>query len=72
MTNSIQAYSMMFKNYPDLLEVKDVHKILGVSSHYVYQMIANKELFAVKLGKAYKISKIRLIEYLIGENRQAC
>jgi len=72
MTQSEKAYSLMLTEYPDLLSVEDVVKILGVSRQYVYQMINDGYLYGVKIGKAYKVSKIRLIEYLIGDDKLAC
>jgi len=72
MTQSEKAYSLMLTEYPDLLSAEDVVKILGVSRQYVYQMINDGYLYGVKIGKAYKVSKIRLIEYLIGDDKLAC
>ena len=71
MTRSETAYRLMLTEYPDLLSAEDVVKILSVSRQYVYQMIGDGSLFGIKIGKAYKVSKIRLIEYLIGENKTA-
>lgn len=63
-----QVYKLMLTEYPDLLTAEQVAEILGVSRQYVYGMINDGYLFGVKVGKAYKVSKIKLIEYLIGEN----
>lgn len=71
MTRSETAYGLMLTEYPDLLSAEDVVKILGVSRQYVYQMINDGSLYGAKIGKSYKVSKIRLIEYLIGENKTA-
>lgn len=68
MTPSEKAYSLMLTEHPDLLSAEEVGKILCVSRQYVYQLINDGSLYGLKIGKAYKISKIRLIEYLIGEN----
>lgn len=64
--NIDSAYNLMLKEYADLLTVQDVQKILGVSRHTVYHMVDYGELYAVKVGKAYKVSKLRLIEYIVG------
>ena len=42
----------MFENYPDVVEVEDLRKMLGRS---------------VKVGRTYKIPKACVIEYLLGE-----
>lgn len=67
MTHSEQAYQLMFTEYPDLLTAKQVSDILGTTRQQVYRMIEDGAIFGVKIGKSYKISKLRLIDYLIGE-----
>jgi excisionase family DNA binding protein len=70
MTQPEEAYKLMLTEYPDLLSAKQIGAILGVSRQYVYGMINDGYIFGVKVGKSYRVSKIRLIEYLIG-NRVA-
>ena len=62
-----QAYALMLTDYPDLLSAKQVAGLLGTTRQSVYKLIDEGYLFGVKVGKSYKISKVRLIEYLIGE-----
>jgi len=69
MTQTETAYRLMLTEYPDLLSVEDVVKILGVSRQYVYQMINDGYLYGMKIGKAYKISKFKMVGYLTGENK---
>lgn len=66
MTQSEEAYKLMLTEYPDLLTAEQVGAILGVSRQYVYGMINGGYIYGIKIGKSYKVSKIRLIEYLIG------
>lgn len=68
MSGSDQAYKLVLTEYPDLLSAEDTRKIFGVSRQYVYQMIQDWSLYGVKIGKAYKVSKMKLIAYLIGEH----
>ena len=69
MTQAETAYRLMLTEYPDLLSVEDIAEILGVSRQHVYQMINDGYLFGMKIGKAYKVSKFKLIEYLTCENK---
>ncbi len=62
-----EVYRTMFENYPDVLCVADVQKLLGISRHQVYHSIATGRIRGIRIGKAYKIPKISLIDYLIGE-----
>ena len=51
----------MFENYPDVVEVEDLRKMLGgISRKLAYRR-------SVKVGRTYKIPKACVIEYLLGE-----
>lgn len=58
----------MFENYPDVVEVEDLRKMLGgISKRLAYKLLAEQEIWSVRVGRAYKIPKICVIEYLLGE-----
>lgn len=58
----------MFENYPDVVEVEDLRKMLGgISKKLAYKLLAEQEIRSVRVGRAYKIPKICVIEYLLGE-----
>ena len=58
----------MFDKYPEVVEVDDLRKMLGgISRKLAYRLLADKEIQAVKAGRTYKIPKICVIEYLMGE-----
>lgn len=58
----------MFENYPDVVEVEDLRKMLGgISRKMAYRLLADDEIRSVKVGRAYKIPKVCVIEYLMGE-----
>lgn len=61
----------MFENYPDVVEVDDLRVMLGgISKRLAYKLLINQEIRNVKVGRAYKIPKICIIEYLMGEEMQ--
>lgn len=62
-----ELYKMMFPNYPDIVTVKQLREMLGVSRHLAYKLIDNGELQAVKIGTSLKILKISVINYVLGE-----
>ena len=64
-----RAFKLMLTEYPDVLTVQEVAKILGCDDHQVYKMIDYGYFPAVKPGKAYCISKYGLIQYLLEENK---
>lgn len=58
----------LFENYPDVVEVADLREMLGgISKKLAYQLLASREIHSVRIGRAYKIPKISVIEYLVGE-----
>lgn len=58
----------MFDKYPEVVEVDDLRKMLGgISRKLAYKLLADKEIQAVKVGRTYKIPKVCIIEYLMGE-----
>ena len=59
----IQAYEMIFRNYPDVVGVKEVSSMLGMCSKKVYELIHNGKLLAISCGK--KVTKLSVIEYLL-------
>ena len=62
------AKYIMFDKYPEVVEVDDLRKMLGgISRKLAYKLLAEKEIQSVKVGRTYKIPKICIIEYLMGE-----
>lgn len=58
----------LFENYPDVVEVEGLCQMLGgISKKLAYQLLASQEIHSVRIGRAYKIPKISVIEYLVGE-----
>lgn len=60
----------MFENYPDVVEVDDLRKMLGgISKKLAYRLLSDQEIRSgsVRVGRTYKIPKICVIEYLMGE-----
>jgi len=55
----------MFETYPDVVEVDDLCKMLGgISKKLAYRLLAEQEIKSVRIGRAYKIPKVFIIEYL--------
>ena len=57
----------MFEKYPDVVEVKELCQMLGgISKKLAYRLLANGEIFSVRVGRSYKIPKMSVIAYLKG------
>jgi len=60
-------YKTMFTKYDDILTVKDLQKILGVSRKTVYELLESEKIRSFKPGRAYIIAKAHLIDYILSE-----
>ena len=56
-----ELYQMMFPDYPDIVTVKQLREMLGVSRALAYKLISNGEIQAVKIGTSLKIPKASVI-----------
>ena len=65
-----ELYTMMFPNYPDIVTVKQLQVMLGVSRHLAYKLINDGEIQAVKIGSSLKIPKISVINFVTEERRE--
>ena len=61
-----QAYKTMLTEYPDVLEICHVCEILKINRKTAYKLFENNKLSCVRIGRKYRIAKIDLIKYLLG------
>lgn len=67
-TMSMQVKTI-FDEYPDIVEVELLCKMLGgISKKLAYRLLSENEIHSVRVGRSYKIPKVCIIDYLIGEN----
>ncbi len=59
-----EAYSMMLKDYPDLMDINQMSKALGVSTKTGYKLLRDGKITAIKIGRTYRIPKLHLLTYL--------
>jgi len=62
--NQQEAYKTIFKDYPDILDVKQMSKLLSVSTKTAYRLLKDGAIIAMKVGREYKIPKVHIIRYL--------
>ncbi len=64
--NTKLYYKILFKDYPDIVRVKDLQKMLPkMGKNKIYKLLQEKEVLSKKIGRDYYIPKISVIEYLI-------
>jgi excisionase family DNA binding protein len=52
------------KNYPDVMDIDQVSRFLGVSTKTGYAMLRNGKIAYLKVGRSYRIPKSSLKRYL--------
>lgn len=58
------AYSVMLKHYPDVMNIEEMSRALGVSTKTGYKLIRTGKITAMKVGRTYRIPKVHLLTYL--------
>ena len=65
-----ELYQMMFPDYPDIVTVKQLREMLGISRQLAYDLINDGELQAIKIGTSFKIPKVSVINYVTEEQKE--
>lgn len=58
------AYSVMLKHYPDVMNIEEMSRALGVSTKTGYKLICTGKITTMKVGRTYRIPKVHLLTYL--------
>ena len=58
------AYSVMLKDYPDVMDIDQMSEVLGVSKKTGYKLLQTGAVTCLKIGRCYRIPKAHLIAYL--------
>ena len=59
------CYQVMFTDYPDIVSVFQLQKMLKISRQLAYELINNGSIKAVKVGNSYRIPKVSVIGYML-------
>ena len=65
-------YRVVFKEYPDVLDVKQVSTLLGVSTKVVYRLLRDGSLASLKVGREFRIPKVNVMKYIKVFGPQIC
>ncbi len=60
----LQAYKVMLKEYPDVLNIEQVSMILSVCTKTAYKLLREQKIEFIKIGRVIRIPKISLLTYL--------
>ena len=58
----------LFADYPDLVDVDTLCKMLGgINKKLAYHLLACGDIYSIRVGRAYRIPKASVIEYVYEE-----
>jgi len=64
-TNEYNPYCLLFKEYPDVVNIEQMCEMLGgISIKTGYRILRENKINHFKIGRAYKIPKISILIYL--------
>lgn len=59
-----EAYSLMLRNYPDIMNINQICEVLCISTKTGYKLLRDGEILSLKVGRTYRIPKAHLLSYL--------
>lgn len=59
-----EAYRLMLKEYPDIMNIEQMCEILGISTKTGYRILKSGSICSLKVGRSYRIPKAHLFTYL--------
>lgn len=54
----------LFKEYPDVIDIDDLTKMLGIGKNKAYELIHTNAIQSIRVGRKHIIPKFRVIEFL--------
>ena len=58
------VYTMMFREYPDVVTVIQMSEMLGISEKSAYRLLKENCIEHFRIGRTYKIPKLHIFSYL--------
>ena len=62
--NQRDAYRVMLRKYPDVMNIEQMCDALKVSTKTGYKLLHEGKIPAMKIGRSYRIPKAHLFTYL--------
>jgi len=57
----------VFRNYDDIVTLSDMMEILAIGRNKAYDLLRSGQIKSFKIGKAYRIPKICIQEYVLSQ-----
>ncbi len=60
-----ELYKVMFADYPDIVNITQLQKMLCIGEHAAYNLIKDGKIPTLKIGNAFRIAKVSVIDYAL-------
>ena len=68
MTEKSPVYEkMMFAEYPDIVGIRDLQKMLGIGRKAALELAKHPQIHGVIVGNSFRIPKINVIRYMLSD-----
>jgi excisionase family DNA binding protein len=65
MLKTNEAYTLLFTDYPDVVNIKQLCEMLGgIGEKTGYRLLHTGKIKYFTIGRSYRISKIHVIDYI--------
>ncbi|MCM1329149.1 MAG: helix-turn-helix domain-containing protein [Ruminococcus sp.] len=55
----------MFEEYPDIVTVYDMQRMLGIGRNKAYELVHSDRIRCIHIGRKIYIPKVRIIEFIL-------
>ena len=62
--NVCYTYENTFTEYPPIVGITDLCKMLGIGRNSAYELVNNGTIKSIRVGKKHRIPKVNVIIYL--------
>lgn len=68
MKSTLKVCEAMFQTYPDVVDVDTMREMLGgISKKLAYKLLSGGEIKSLKVGREYRIPRLYVAEYCVGQ-----
>lgn len=64
-------YESIFADYPDIVNVAQLQKMLGISRHLAYQYLNDGTIQGVIISHSYRVPKVNVVDFVLNINPTA-
>ena len=64
-------YESIFADYPDIVNVAQLQKMLGISRHLAYRYFNDGTIQGVIIGHSYRVPKVNVVDFVLNINPTA-